>query len=66
VPNFSSGGSLIEQMNKARVVRCDEAAWRFLGLSLAGYNVLISAALSAIALGGAWALWAQGSSSESQ
>ena len=39
VPNFSAGGSLIEQMNKTRVVRCDEAAWRFLGLSLAGYNV---------------------------
>jgi disulfide bond formation protein DsbB len=30
-------------------VRCDEAAWRFLGLSLAGYNVLISLALAAIA-----------------
>jgi disulfide bond formation protein DsbB len=33
-------------------VRCDEAAWRFLGLSLAGYNVIISLALAAIA---AWA-----------
>ena len=32
-----------------RVVRCDEAAWRFLGLSLAGYNVIISLALAAIA-----------------
>jgi len=30
-------------------VRCDEAAWRFLGLSLAGYNVLISLALAIIA-----------------
>ncbi len=29
------------------VVRCDEAAWRFLGLSLAGYNALISLALAA-------------------
>src|SRR4051812_25280359 len=57
VPNFSAGGSLIEQMNKARVVRCDEAAWRFLGLSLAGYNVLISLALAAIALFGARAAW---------
>ena len=28
---------------RRNVVRCDEAAWRFLGLSLAGYNVLISA-----------------------
>jgi len=25
-----------------RPVRCDEAAWRFLGISLAGYNALIS------------------------
>jgi len=53
VPNFSAGGSLIDQMNKARVVRCDEAAWRFLGLSLAGYNALISLTLAAIALAGA-------------
>ncbi len=66
VPNFFTGGSLIDQMNKAKVVRCDEAAWRFLGLSLAGYNVLISLSLAAIALWGAASTWAQGSSSESQ
>jgi len=52
-PNFSAGGSLIDQINKARVVRCDEAAWRFLGLSLAGYNALISLTLAAIAAWGA-------------
>ena len=55
VPNFSAGGSLIEQMQRARVIRCDEAPWRFLGLSLAGYNVLISLALAAIAAWGALA-----------
>jgi disulfide bond formation protein DsbB len=67
-PNFSGGGSLIEQMNKARVVRCDEAAWRFLGLSLAGYNVLVSLSLAAVAAWGVVAgwRWAQGSSSVSQ
>lgn len=32
-----------------RVVSCSEAAWRFLGLSLAGYNVLIAGALAALA-----------------
>jgi disulfide bond formation protein DsbB len=57
IPNFSAGGSLIEQMNKTRVVRCDEAAWRFLGLSLAGYNVLISLTLAVIALWGVAAAW---------
>ncbi|MBN8920793.1 MAG: disulfide bond formation protein B, partial [Rhizobiales bacterium] len=48
-----AGGSLLEQMRTARVVRCDEAAWRFLGLSLAGYNAIIAFALSAIAAWGA-------------
>jgi disulfide bond formation protein DsbB len=38
-------------------VRCDEAAWRFLGLSLAGYNVLISLLLAAIAAWGAATEW---------
>ena len=43
---------LIDRMNKTVVIRCDEAAWRFLGLSLAGYNALISLALAAIAVWG--------------
>jgi disulfide bond formation protein DsbB len=47
--NLSTGGSLLSQLNSVHVVRCDEAAWRFLGISLAGYNVLISLALAAIA-----------------
>jgi disulfide bond formation protein DsbB len=34
------------------VVRCDEAAWRFLGISLAGYNVLICLAMAAVAFYG--------------
>jgi disulfide bond formation protein DsbB len=42
------------------VVRCDEAAWRFLGLSLAGYNVLISYALAVIAAWGAAMAWRSG------
>jgi disulfide bond formation protein DsbB len=38
-------------------VRCDEAAWRFLGLSLAGYNALISIGLAAIAIWAAVTDW---------
>jgi disulfide bond formation protein DsbB len=55
--DIGSRGGLLEQLQNVRVVRCDEAAWRFLGLSLAGYNALISLALAAIALGGAAAAW---------
>lgn len=47
--DLRSGGSLLDQLHAVHVVRCDEAAWRFLGLSLAGYNVLISIALFYIA-----------------
>jgi disulfide bond formation protein DsbB len=43
---------LLEQLQDISIVRCDEAPWRFLGLSLAGYNVLISLALAAVALWG--------------
>lgn len=33
-----------------RVVLCDAVTWRFLGLSMAGWNVLISAALAVFSL----------------
>ncbi len=50
--DLGAGGALADKLKSISVVRCDEAAWRFLGLSLAGYNALISALLAAIA---AWA-----------
>lgn len=53
--SLGSGGSLLQQLQQTTVVRCDEAAWRFLGLSLAGYNVLISLGLALVALWGALA-----------
>jgi disulfide bond formation protein DsbB len=66
-PNFSAGGTILQQIERTRVIRCDEAPWRFLGLSLAGYNVLISLLLAAVAAWGALAKPAdQGSSSVSQ
>jgi disulfide bond formation protein DsbB len=53
-------------LDTIKPVRCDEAAWRFLGLSLAGYDALISLTLAAVAACGAWAGWRYGSSSVSQ
>jgi disulfide bond formation protein DsbB len=50
--DLGSAGGLLNKLQSITVVRCDEAAWRFLGLSLAGYNALISLALAGIA---AWA-----------
>lgn len=52
VGNLGSAGNLLERLDTVKVVRCDEVQWRFLGLSLAGYNVLISLLMAAIALWG--------------
>ena len=49
VTDFTAKGPLLDQLQSIHVVRCDNAAWRLLGLSLAGYNVLISLVLAAIA-----------------
>jgi disulfide bond formation protein DsbB len=50
---LGQGADLLKQLQTTSVVRCDEAAWRLFGISLAGYNVLISAALAMLAFDGA-------------
>src|SRR3979411_150099 len=52
VGNLGSAGNLLERLDTVKVIRCDEVQWRFLGLSLAGYNVLISLLMDAIAAWG--------------
>jgi disulfide bond formation protein DsbB len=52
VGNLGSAGSLLDRLDTTKVVMCDEVQWTFLGLSLAGYNVLISLLMAAIAIWG--------------
>jgi disulfide bond formation protein DsbB len=52
VVDFGKAGSLLDRLDSVKVIRCDEVQWRFLGLSLAGYNVLISLLMAAIAAWG--------------
>lgn len=56
-PEFGGPGGLLNRLQSINITRCDEAAWRFLGLSLAGYNALITLALAGVALLGARAGW---------
>jgi disulfide bond formation protein DsbB len=51
---------LLNQLNGIRIVSCTEAAWRLLGLSFAGWNAVVSIALTGLS---AWAA-AGGFSSE--
>jgi disulfide bond formation protein DsbB len=50
INDLGSAGSLLDRLDSVKVVRCDEVQWRFLGLSLAGYNVLISLAMAGLAV----------------
>jgi disulfide bond formation protein DsbB len=52
VLDLGKAGSLFDNLDKVKVIRCDEVQWRFLGLSLAGYNVLISLAMATLAIWG--------------
>ena len=42
----------LKQLNTVKVVRCDAAALRVMGLSLAGWNALLCVLLAAVALAG--------------
>ncbi|MEA2864986.1 MAG: hypothetical protein QOC84_2942, partial [Bradyrhizobium sp.] len=52
VVNLGSAGNLLERLDSVKMIRCDEVQWSFLGLSLAGYNALISLLMAAIAAWG--------------
>ena len=52
VANLGNAGDLFSKLDTVKVVRCDEVQWRFLGLSLAGYNVLISLLMALMAVWG--------------
>ena len=51
--DLGTAGGLLDKLQSIHVVRCDEIPWSFLGLSLAGYNAIISLLLSLIAAWGA-------------
>lgn len=57
-----STAEAVERIFNAPLVRCDEVAWAFAGVSMAGWNLILSVALAALAV----AAWRQASSSASQ
>jgi len=60
IDKFGNAQDIMHQLqNRISLIRCDEAAWRFLGISLAGYDVLLSFFVAAVAAWGALALLAR-------
>jgi len=64
IKGFGAASNMLNQIQNIRIVRCDEAAWRFLGISLAGYDVLVSLLLAAVAAWGLMASLARRTSSD--
>jgi disulfide bond formation protein DsbB len=64
IDRLGSAQDLMKQLQDISIVRCDEAAWRFLGLSLAGWDVLVSLGLACVALWGAKAVYVRAAGAE--
>jgi disulfide bond formation protein DsbB len=54
---LSGGGDLLAEIEKVKVVRCDDVGLRVFGLTLANWNVFISVALSGLAAVGVRLSW---------
>jgi len=59
INGLGQASNMLNRLQDIRIVRCDEAAWRLFGISLAGYDVLVSAVLAIAAIIGARAAWAR-------
>lgn len=53
-------GSLLDQLQRGvSVVRCDQAAWRLFGISLPGWNALVSGTLAVLAGWGCYGVYSR-------
>ena len=50
LPKAASTAELLKQITHAPLVRCDEVQWRFLGISMAGWNAILSLGGAALIL----------------
>ena len=53
---MAGAGDLLAQLDKVKVIRCDQVSFRLFGQSLAVWNVLVA---SCVTLMAALALWAE-------
>jgi disulfide bond formation protein DsbB len=56
-PLGTGAGGLLKDLATTRVIRCDEAPWHFLGLSFAGWNVVVCVLLAIGSVSAAAKAW---------
>ncbi len=59
-----SATDLLAQLQNTPVTRCDEIAWQFMGLSMAGWNAVISVGIALLCFWGAKATYGSNSTSQ--
>jgi disulfide bond formation protein DsbB len=59
IDKIGTVGNMLNQLQRISLVRCDEAAIRILGISLSGYDALVSLFLAVVAAWGAKSAWAR-------
>lgn len=59
IDKIGSVTSMLNQLQRISLVRCDEAAIRIFGISLSGYDALVSLFLALVAGWGAKSAWSQ-------
>lgn len=47
-PLATTASDLMKGLSETRIIRCDEASWRFAGLSFAGWNAVVSFILAGV------------------
>jgi disulfide bond formation protein DsbB len=55
--SFPKGGDLMAQIMARPPARCDEIAWTLLGLSMAGWNMILALVLSGLSAAAGCAIW---------
>jgi disulfide bond formation protein DsbB len=58
----TSTGNLLNDLQHIKVIKCDEAALRFLGISFAGWNVVASALVMVMSIGAGFSAWSRAGS----
>jgi disulfide bond formation protein DsbB len=55
--SLGKAGNLLNSIQTSSVVRCDQVAWSLFGISLAGFNAMVSLVMTAIAAWGGITAW---------
>jgi len=53
IDKFGSVGNMLNQLQRISLVRCDEVSWSLFGISLAGFDAMLSLGLTVVAGWGA-------------